>query len=45
MDMAAAEEKSWEYTLGCIDERTENSAERVICIGRQGGLSDRPIGV
>ena len=27
--MAAAEDKSWEYTLGRIDERTENLEKRV----------------
>ena len=27
--MAAAEDKSWEYTLGRIDERTENIEKRL----------------
>ena len=27
--MAAAEDKSWEYTLGRIDERTENLEKRI----------------
>ena len=27
--MAAAEDKSWEYTLGRIDERTENLEQRI----------------
>ena len=28
--MAAAEDTSWEYTLGRIDERTENLERRIV---------------
>jgi hypothetical protein len=39
--MAAAEDKSWEYTLGRIDERTEQTGQRLDLLDKRLDLTEQ----
>ena len=42
--MVAAEDKSWEYTLGRIDERTEQTGQRLDLLDQRLDLAEQRLG-